>query len=105
MSLPPKLSLFVSCPGGVEPLLEEELKRFLPPGVRSKVEALRGGCGVLGTAEDVMRINLESRLAQRVLVEIIEGPYRHEDDLYSLARRVDWRDWLTPKHKIGRAHV
>jgi putative N6-adenine-specific DNA methylase len=50
VSLPNKLSLFVSCAGGVEPLLEEELKRFLPPGVRSKVEALRGGCGVLGTA-------------------------------------------------------
>ena len=42
VSLPNKLSLFVSCAGGVEPLLEEELKRFLPPGVRSKVEALRG---------------------------------------------------------------
>jgi putative N6-adenine-specific DNA methylase len=100
VSLPNKLSLFVSCPGGVEPLLEAELKRFLPPGVRSKVEALRGGCGVLGTAEDVLRINLESRLAQRVLVEIIEGPYRHDDDLYALARRVDWRDWLTPKHTL-----
>jgi putative N6-adenine-specific DNA methylase len=68
--------------------------------VRSKVEALRGGCGLQGTAEDVMRINLESRLAQRVLVEIMEGPYRHDDDLYSLARRVDWRDWLTPKHTL-----
>ncbi|HEU6455021.1 MAG TPA: THUMP domain-containing protein, partial [Roseateles sp.] len=100
MSLPNKLSLFVSCPGGVEPLLEEELKRFLPPGVRSKVEALRGGCAVLGTAEDVMRINLESRLAQRVLVELIEGPYRHEDNLYALARRVDWRDWITPRHTL-----
>ena len=100
VSLPNKLSLFVSCPGGVEPLLEEELKRFLPPGVRSKVQALRGGCGVLGGADDVMRINLESRLAQRVLVELIEGPYRHEDDLYALARRIDWRDWLTPKHTL-----
>ena len=73
MSLPNKLSLFVSCAGGVEPLLEEELKRFLPPGVRSKVEPLRGGCGVVGSLEDAMRINLESRLAQRVLIELIEG--------------------------------
>ncbi|MFT7722116.1 MAG: THUMP domain-containing protein [Roseateles sp.] len=98
--MPNKLPLFVSCAGGVEPLLEEELKRFLPPGVRSRVQALRGGCAVSGTAEDAMRINLESRLAQRVLVELIEGPYRHEDDLYALARRVDWRDWLTPRHTL-----
>ena len=100
VSLPNKIFLFVPCPAGVEPLLEAELKRFLPPGVRSKVEALRGGCGLVGTAEDVLRINLESRLAQRVLVEIIEGPYRHDDDLYALARRVDWRDWLTPQHTL-----
>ena len=100
VSLPNKLSLFVPCPAGVEPLLEAELKRFLPPGVRSKVEALRGGCGLIGMPEDVLRINLESRLAQRVLVEIMEGPYRHDDDLYALARRVDWRDWLTPQHTL-----
>jgi putative N6-adenine-specific DNA methylase len=100
VSLPNKLSLFVSCAGGVEPLLEEELKRFLPPGVRSKVEPLRGGCGLTGSLEDAMRINLESRLAQRVLIELIEGPYRHEDDLYVLAGRVDWSDWITPRHTI-----
>ena len=46
---------------------------------------------------DAMRLNLHCRLAQRVLVELIEGPYRHEEDLYSLARRVDWRDWITPR--------
>ncbi len=100
MSSTNKLHLFVSCAGGVEPLLEEELKRFLPPGVRSKVEPLRGGCGVVGSLADAMQINLESRLAQRVLVELIEGPYRHEDDLYALARRVSWGDWITPQHTI-----
>ena len=100
VSLPNKLSLFVSCAGGVEPLLEEELKRFLPPGVRSKVEPLRGGCGLIGSLEDAMQINLESRLAQRVLIELIEGPYRHEDDLYVLAGRVDWSDWITPRETI-----
>ncbi len=97
MSRPETLYLFVSCPGGVEPLLEEELKRIVP---RSRIHALRGGCSVQGTAEDVMQINLESRLAQRVLVELIEGGYRHEDDLYVLARRVDWDRWIGPQHTI-----
>jgi putative N6-adenine-specific DNA methylase len=97
---PTKLFLFVPCASGVEPLLEAELKTFLPPGVRSKVQAARGGCAVQGGLEDAMRINLESRLGQRVLVELIEGPYRHEDDLYALALRVDWRDWITPQHTL-----
>ncbi|MDT9000888.1 THUMP domain-containing protein [Paucibacter sp. APW11] len=97
MSRQELLYLFVSCPGGVEPLLDEELRRICP---KRKIEALRGGCALQGAAEDVMTINLESRLAQRVLVELIEGPYRHEDDLYALARRVDWEAWITPRHTI-----
>ena len=97
MSRPETLALFVSCPGGVEPLLDEELHRILG---KRRIEVLRGGCALSGSAEDVMRINLESRLAQRVLVELIEGPYRHEDDLYALARRVDWEAWITPRHTL-----
>ncbi|MEJ6001588.1 THUMP domain-containing class I SAM-dependent RNA methyltransferase [Paucibacter soli] len=97
MSRAETLNLFVSCPGGVEALLEQELRAILPKG---KIEALRGGCAVRAESEAVLIINLESRLAQRVLVELIEGGYRHEDDLYALARRVDWERWITPQHTI-----
>ena len=97
MSRAELLSLFVSCPAGVEPWLEEEVKAICP---RAKVEALRGGVALQADAEAVMRLNLESRLGQRVLVELIEGGYRHEDDLYALARRVDWERWITPRHTI-----
>jgi putative N6-adenine-specific DNA methylase len=47
-----------------------------------------------------MQLNLESRLAQRVLWPVIAGPYRDEHDLYDLARRVDWAQWLTPRHTL-----
>jgi putative N6-adenine-specific DNA methylase len=97
MARPDTLYLFVSCPAGVEPLLADELKAICP---KAGIEALRGGVSVHGDAEAVMKINLESRLAQRVLVELIEGGYRHEDDLYALARRVDWERWITPQHTI-----
>ena len=33
-----------------------------------------------------MQLNLESRLAQRVLWPLVDGPYRDEHDLYALAR-------------------
>ena len=47
-----------------------------------------------------MLLNLESRLAQRVLIEVAEGAYRDEDDLYALARSVDWGDWITPRQTL-----
>ena len=47
-----------------------------------------------------MLLNLESRLAQRVLIEVAEGGYRGEDDLYALARSVDWGDWISPRQTL-----
>jgi putative N6-adenine-specific DNA methylase len=86
--------LFVPCGGGIEPLLAEELKALLPSVAQ---EAARGGVALLGaTLLDAMRINLHSRLATRVLVELAHGPYRDEADLYALAREVFWESWLTP---------
>jgi len=100
MSAAPKsepLYLFASCASGVEPLLEEEIRALLP---KAHTEALRGGVAVKSDATGAMRLNLESRLAQRVLIEVIQGPYRHEDDLYALALNVDWGKWITPDHTI-----
>ncbi|WP_077034308.1 class I SAM-dependent RNA methyltransferase [Pelomonas sp. KK5] len=91
------LYLFLSCPGGVEPLLEQEVRAILP---KQHTEALRGGVSVKSNAEGVMKLNLESRLAQRVLVEIGGGSYRHEDDIYAIVRGIDWTQWITPQHTI-----
>jgi len=91
------LYLFLSCASGVEPLLEQEIRAIVP---KCHTEALRGGVSVKSNAEGVMKLNLESRLAQRVLIELIDGPYRHEDDIYTLARKIDWTQWITPQHTI-----
>jgi len=91
------LPIFLPCAAGVEALLETEVRTLLP-GVA--VQAQRGGVALAGDPSDVMRLNLESRLAQRVLVEVAEGPYRDEGDLYALARDVDWSDWITPRQTI-----
>lgn len=91
------LPLFLPCAAGVEALLDAEVKAILP-GVA--VHASRGGVALDGEPRDVMRLNLESRLAQRVLIEVAEGPYRDEGDLYALAHGVDWSDWITPRHTL-----
>ncbi|MCV2419539.1 class I SAM-dependent RNA methyltransferase [Paucibacter sp. DJ2R-2] len=89
--------LFVSCPSGVERLLDEEVRAILP---KTHIEVLRGGIALKSDLEGVMKLNLECRLAQRVLIELISGGYRHEDDIYALARRIDWCDWITPAETI-----
>ena len=89
-------SLFLPCAGGVEALLADEVLRI----TGSAAETTRGGVWVEGDARTAMQLNLESRLAQRVLWPLIDGPYRDEHDLYDLARRVPWLDWLTPEHTL-----
>jgi putative N6-adenine-specific DNA methylase len=91
------LPLFLPCAAGVEAWLAEEVQRVLPD---AQVHTGRGGVGVDGTPLEVMALNLESRLAQRVLAEVAAGPYQSEDDLYALARSVDWMQWITPEHTL-----
>jgi putative N6-adenine-specific DNA methylase len=90
--------MFLPCAAGVEPLLAEECARLLPAG--TVVEASRGGVFVDGPPELALRLNLGSRLAQRVLWQVASGPYRDERDLYELARRVRWGDWITPAQTL-----
>ena len=91
------LPIFLPCAAGVEALLTEEIERVLP---KSRVFERRGGVALEGGPLEVMTLNLESRLAQRVLVEAAHGSYRDEHDIYELASSVDWSQWITPEHTL-----
>ncbi len=91
------LPLFLPCAAGVEALLAEEVARLLPD---VPARTARGGVAVVGDPHEVMVLNLESRLAQRVLIEVAEGPYRDDNDLYELAHGVAWSDWITPRQTL-----
>ncbi len=91
------LPLFLPCAAGVESLLAEEVQRLLP---QASLQAGRGGVGLEGGPSEVMRLNLESRLAARVLTEVASGPYHDEHDLYALTREVDWSQWITPRQTL-----
>ena len=91
------LPIFLPCAAGVEALLAEEVQRVLP---KTQVHTARGGVALAGEPLEVMLLNLESRLAQRVLVEVAHGSYRDENDVYELARTVDWSEWITPQHTL-----
>ena len=91
------LPLFLPCAAGVEGLLANEVRELLP---EANVLEVRGGVSLEGNPADVMTLNLESRLAQRVLVEVGACDYRDEQELYDLARAIDWSDWVTPRHTL-----
>ena len=92
------VNLFLPCPQGVETLLADEVRALVDAG--APVHAGRGGVFVTGDEALAMRLNLESRLATRVLWPLAEGPYRDEADLYALARRVPWAQWITPAQTL-----
>ncbi len=89
-------TLFLPCAGGAEALLADEVQRI----TGRPAEATRGGVWVEGDAGTAMQLNLESRLAQRVLWPLIDGHYRDEHDLYDIARHVAWGDWITPAQTL-----
>ncbi|WP_193782796.1 THUMP domain-containing class I SAM-dependent RNA methyltransferase [Neisseria weaveri] len=83
-------SLFITCPRGLESILSDELKQ---QGC-TEIEATDGGVGCKGGLEQVYRINLYSRTASRVLLRLIKGSYRSENDIYKLARNIRWQHWF-----------
>jgi putative N6-adenine-specific DNA methylase len=89
-------ALFLPCAGGAEALLADEVLRV----TGTAAETTRGGAWVEGDERTAMLLNLESRLAQRVLWPLIDGRYRDEHDLYDLARHVRWLDWITPAQTL-----
>ena len=88
-----QLQLFLPCAAGVETLLATEVQRIT--GLAGK--AWRAGVQLQGSWREAQQLNLHSRLAQRVLIELAHGNYRSEQDLYNAAASVAWEIWFTPQ--------
>lgn len=84
-------------PRPVEKVVAEEIKEIVPG---TQVYTVPGGVRFEGPPETMMRVNLFSRCAMRVLLILAEGPCFHLDDLYELARQVPWEDWMTDTHSF-----
>ena len=88
-----QLQLFLPCAAGVEALLASEVQRIT--GTAPK--AWRAGVQLQGSWREALQLNLHSRLAQRVLIELAHHQYRSEQDLYNAAAGVAWEIWFTPR--------
>ena len=69
-----RLTLFLPCAGGVEDFLADEV-HGLTGLMGEDLLTVRGGVRVRGDWALALRLNLHSRLAQRVLVELAHAPY------------------------------
>ena len=81
---------FAPCPRGLEAPLAAELDAL----GASDITATDGGAAFAGPIQIAYRANLESRLASRILWRVGHGPYRDENDVYDLAKALDWPRWF-----------
>ena len=93
------LQLFLPCAAGVEAFLAVEVAQILNE-VPEAVGVVRGGVRVEADWTEMMQLNLQVRLAQRVLIQLADQPYLTEDDVYAAAFDVPWGDWFTPKQRF-----
>ena len=94
-----KLQLFLPCAAGVEDFLQTEVQRITGLA-QDDVQKRRGGVMAMASWRDALLLNLHSRLAQRVLVQLSHTQYRSEQDLYRAASEVAWEIWFTPRQTI-----
>ena len=81
---------FAPCPRGLEAPLAAELEALGASGVTTT----DGGAAFGGPIQLAYHANLESRLASRVLWRVGHGAYRDEQDVYDLAKVLDWPRWF-----------
>ena len=116
------MKFFVVCPRGLEAPLHDELQRIIATHQDSQLHTQlgvdsaqskhlqrifksaevgempvkpTGGLEVIGGLELAMAINLHSRIASRVLLQLMHGPYKKEEDIYTAANKISWEDWMT----------
>lgn len=87
---------FAPCPRGLEPALAAELNDL---GARD-VKSVDGGASFAGAMTLCYAVNLESRVASRVLWRVGQAAYRSEHDVFDAARGLRWSDWFDVRHSI-----
>jgi len=83
---PSAVQFFATCPRGLAAALAEELAAL----GATQVRAGDAGVDFEGPFELAYAVNLESRLATRILARVAKFDYRNENDIYEGARRVRW---------------
>ena len=95
-SLPPLQKFFSPCPRGLETVLFDELTEL----GALHVGPTDGGVAFQGPFTLGYRVCLWSRIASRVLWQVAVDEYRSEEDIFSLAREVEWPELFSANNTI-----
>ena len=87
---------FAPCPRGLERVLASELQELSA----GQVAEVSGGVGFRGPYELCYSVNLESRIASRVLWQVGQATYRNDLDIYEGARGLRWQEWFNTYRSI-----
>ncbi len=89
-------TFFATCPRGLEQVLAQEFYDLGGKGVRETP----GGVECQGLFSLCYRLNLQSRIASRILWRVGQGAYRHEEDLYRITLETAWPIWFSVNCRI-----
>lgn len=84
------ISCFATTVRGLEQLLAEELTNL----GADQINIVNAGLEFNAKLDDLMKINLHSRLASRIMIRLAYSGYRDEKDIYRLAKKVEWDKWF-----------
>lgn len=90
-------STFITCPKGLQYVLEAELKKL---GV-VQLKATPSGVSADIDKQTLYRILLWSRIANRVIIELGSKKIDQADDIYDLARSIDWSEHFTEENTFS----
>lgn len=90
------LEFFSPCPRGLENMLLADLEVL---GAQ-KVRGAEGGVHFSGDWPLCYRVNLESRIASRILWRVKETQYRTEQDIYQAVFDLQWQRWFDVTNTI-----
>ena len=83
-------NFFAPCPRGLETVLSQELAALDAAGIKTA----DGGVHFEGSYSLAYRVNLESRIASRVLWRVASASYQTEDDIFKATLALKWPQWF-----------
>ncbi len=86
----PEYPFFATCARGLENLLEEEVRGSGASDVRQTVAGVR----FRGPLASAYHVGVFSRLANRLILQLHEGPVSDADSLYDAVMAIDWTSHL-----------
>lgn len=81
---------FATTNKGLEHLLKTELESL----GATECNIVNAGIQFRAELNSIIDMNLHSRLASRIMLQVAFGGYRNEDDIYDICRKVKWQEWF-----------